>query len=261
MLRPRDAEQPAQFSVAAPDPPSPPVLLQIFGQETKHLGFIAQGSPFRRGKFISTEQNQPCFHMGSQYGEELKRDKFKVDSIPKETMKKVFGRETMKIGYAPQDSTFKDHKSRSDDQRQPCFHMGSQYGEALTRDKYKVDSIPKETMKKIFGMETAHIGYKAPDSTFRRGKIVSTELNQPCFHMGSQYGEALMRDKYKVDSIPKETMKMIFGRETGHIGYIEPQTCLSKVAYSFGTSNRPGAETAEQKAAKIAGSATKVRLS
>ena len=236
-------------------------MKKVFGLETLKIGYAPQKSSFERHKMVSTEKNQPCFHMGSQYGEALTRDKYKVDSIPKETMKLVFGRETGHVGYIAPDSTFRRGKILSKDENQPCFHMGSQYGEALTRDKYKVDSIPKETMKLVFGRETGKVGFIAPESTFRRGKFNSTDENQPCFHMGSAYGEALTRDKYKVDSIPKETMKLVFGRETGHIGYIAQESALSKVAYSFGTADRPGqASNAKTTAAQLAGSKTKVEF-
>ena len=46
-------------------------------------------------------------------------------------------------------------------------------------DRFQVHSIPKETMKKVFGIETKHIGYSGQTDSFRRNKLNSAERTQP----------------------------------------------------------------------------------
>ena len=87
---------------------------------------------------------------GPDAAKEMGLDRFKMHSIPKGTMKKIFGQETKHIGFKEQDSTFRQHKFASSDHNQPAFHYGAPYPEGVTRDRMKVDSIPKETMKKVF---------------------------------------------------------------------------------------------------------------
>ena len=59
-------------------------------------------------------------------------------------------------------------------------HGHSSDSDSCKSDKFKVNSIPKETMKKVFGIETSHIGYIKPESSFRYRKVLSNEPRQPC---------------------------------------------------------------------------------
>jgi hypothetical protein len=94
-------------------------------------------------------------------------DRFQVNSIPKETMKKVFGIETSHIGFIKPESSFRYHKVFSDEPRQPCSTFGDPQGPHPSYERMKYDSLPKEVMKKVWGKETKDVGFRMPKSSFR----------------------------------------------------------------------------------------------
>ena len=71
-------------------------------------------------------------------------------------------------------------------------------------------------MKKVFGIETSHIGYPAQPDSFRRNKLVSTEKNQPCGVFAGPGGPRDDLDRFQVHSIPKETMKKVLEKHLMH---------------------------------------------
>jgi len=254
------------------------VAKRLTHQETLECPLLPPSSTFRTDKFASKEHNQPAAlisgrayrpppHLqpkqggaktaaaaGATAGHKAAGgggsgsgaapplyDRFAVHSIPKETMKKVFGLETAHLGLGEQPSSFKPNKMVSTQRNQPCSQFaarGYKDGVGATGqgryNKFKVDSIPKETMKKVFGLETMALGLGEQPSSFEPNKMVSTQPNQPCLSfatrpyvargangdgggasVGGGRGLPLgTYDKFKVHSIPKETMKKVFGLET-----------------------------------------------
>ena len=209
---------------------------KVFGIETSHIGYMQPPSSFRPNKLVSTERNQPTGVFAGPGGPREDLDRFRVNSIPKETMKKVFGIETGHIGYIQPSSTFKRTKMVSTEKNQPCGMFSGPGGPNPDLNRFYVNSIPKETMKKVFGIETSHIGYMDQPSSFKRTKMVSTEKNQPCGMFSGPGGPREDLDRFYVNSIPKETMKKVFGIETSQIGYIKPE---SSFRYHKVLSNEP----------------------
>jgi hypothetical protein len=167
------------------------------------------------------------------------RDRFKMDSIPKDLAKKVFGQETKQVQFFGQRSTFRQNKFASSERNQPTLVMGTT-GPTDATDRFKVDSIPKETMKKVFGLETAQLGFIEPPSGFRQNKFASSEPNQPCPVFSKKgSGPSHGYDKFKVDSIPKETMKKMFGLETKHLGFVAPDSSFRFNKFASNDRNQP----------------------
>eukprot|EP00937_MAST-01D_sp_MAST-1D-sp2_P002677 g2677.t1 len=210
-------------------------MKKVFGIETSHIGYADQPSSFRRNKLVSSERNQPCGVFAGPGGPRDDVDRFKihsipketmkkVHSIPKETMKKVFGIETAHIGYSDQPSSFRRNKLVSTELNQPCGMFAGPGGPRDDLDRFQVHSIPKETMKKVFGIETAHIGYMKPESSFRYRKMLSNEMRQPCSTFGDPSGPSPSYERMKHDSLPKEVMKKVWGVETKDVGFRMPKS-------------------------------------
>ena len=104
-------------------------------------------------------------------------DRFSMHSLPRESMKKVFGIETKHLGYVGQRSSFSPKKLVSTERNQPVGVFAGQGGPNPKLDRFQMHSIPKETMKKVFGQETKHLGYKDQDSSFRSNKFLSADPN------------------------------------------------------------------------------------
>ena len=79
------------------------------------------------------------------------RDRFKYDSLPKEVIQKQFGEFTREIDFIYPKSTVLPGKPNSSDPNQPEFSIGGPNGG--TRNRFKYDSPPKETVKKYFGVD------------------------------------------------------------------------------------------------------------
>ena len=199
-------------------------MKKVFGIETKHIGYSGQTDSFRRNKLNSAERNQPCGVFGGPGGPNPDLDKYKIHSIPKETMKKVFGIETSHIGYAGQGDSFRRNKLVSTEKNQPCGMFAGPGGPNPKLDKYQLHSIPKETMKKVFGIETSHIGYMKPESSFRYKKMLSSEVRQPCSTFGDPQGPDPSYERMKHDSLPKEVMKKVWGLETKEVPFRVPKS-------------------------------------
>ena len=197
---------------------------KVFGIETSHIGYMQPPSSFRPNKLVSSERNQPTGVFSGPGGPRDDLDRFKLNSIPKETMKKVFGIETSHIGYIKPDSTFKRTKMVSTEKNQPCGMFSGPGGPREDLDRFQVNSIPKETMKKVFGIETSHIGFIKPESSFRYHKVFSDEPRQPCSTFGDPQGPHPSYERMKYDSLPKEVMKKVWGKETKDVGFRMPKS-------------------------------------
>ena len=111
-------------------------------------------------------------------------------------------------------------------------------------DRFSMHSLPRESMKKVFGIETKHLGYVGQRSSFSPKKLVSTERNQPVGVFAGQGGPNPKLDRFQMHSIPKETMKKVFGIETKHLGFqsLKP-TVRDNIGVGFGRSAKTTGST------------------
>jgi hypothetical protein len=198
-----------------------------FGVYTKKAGFITPASTFGANQKDASKQSSSAFSVGDPGGPSLDRDRFKVFSLPKESVKKLHALHSNNIDFIPAQSTMGPKKagaanlgvlSNINQEAAFSFDGGSHKS---TRDRFKYDSLPKETVKKQFGEFTRTIDFIAPKSCVLPGKVASSDPNMPEFSIGGPKGPSDSRNRFKYDSLPKETVKKYFGVETSHLGFVD----------------------------------------
>ena len=66
-------------------------------------------------------------------------------------------------------------------------------------NRFAVHSIPKETMKRVFGLETGDVGLGGQPSSFTSNKMDSRAPNQPVSQFAArEYGVGARYNKFKV---------------------------------------------------------------
>jgi hypothetical protein len=187
----------------------------------------------RLGKTVlSTEKSSQVPTIGSgNWKHDQDADRFKYSSMPKEVVKKMTHVETKEVPFYSQRSTFdpKALVSSKDPQQKVYSFSGG------AKNRFKYDSLPKETIKKNFGTETRHLGFVPQGST------LSKSCNTMFGSKGSQPGAT--RDRFQRVSLEKEITKgaEFYGVESRNVAYA-PQSLHSSVkmdrGVSFGNSSK-----------------------
>jgi len=94
-------------------------------------------------------------------------DRFKYDSLPKEVVKKTFGSSTRNVDFLARESSFRGKNVLSSEHKQPCSVFGDGTGPNTRYARFKYDSLPKEVIKKTFGVSTRNVDFSPQQSTIR----------------------------------------------------------------------------------------------
>jgi hypothetical protein len=195
------------------------------GQFTSTVDFMPTKPSFGGTKSAgesSKMASAPAFSVGDPAGPGPDRDRFKVDSLPKETVKKLHGLFSQKVDFIDHKSNFGPDNPYSQNKNLPAYSFGGG-SPAKPRDRYKYDSLDKDVMAKMYGNCTpATIDFASQQSSFGKNRVLSADHSLPAYSIGSGGGPAqdASRDRFKYDSLPKETIKKYFGNETKHLGFV-----------------------------------------
>jgi hypothetical protein len=175
------------------------IIEKNFGTETKHLGFIDQRSTLVPKQTLSVDRSPAVAKIGTGYGTDENRNRFKYDSLSKEIVAKNFGTETRKLGFIDQRSTMIPKQANSQDRSPAIAKIGTGYGTDENRNRFKYDSLSKEIVAKNFGTETKHLGFIDQRSTLIP-KQASSQDRSPaiCKFGGSGYGSPT-KDRFAYD--------------------------------------------------------------
>ena len=111
-------------------------------------------------------------------------DRFKLHSLPKDAQAKREGQFTAKVDFMDNKSSFGQKQESSRIKSAPSFSVGGPEGPGPDRNRFQVHSMPKETVKKLHGLETLKVGFMDAKSTVGSKTPVSNIKNKPAYTFG-----------------------------------------------------------------------------
>jgi hypothetical protein len=203
-------------------------------------------SSFNPKQASSVLQNPAVAVMGPGFAPERRFNKFKQDSLDKATAHTQFGLYTKKIGFPTEVSSFEAKQTLSQIDSSVRVSLGPAFNSDSKYDRFKVHSMSKQNMAKVFGEETKKIGYSDPISTLGAKNVNSTYLNAEVPLFGASFDPVKKYDKFKQHSLDKEILAKTFGTETKNLGYrvhkstFEPKQAESQRQNAAITTMGPG---------------------